>query len=314
MQLTDRIGRRLKLRDLNIFLVVASERSMSKAAARLAVSQPAVSKAIADMEYALGAPLLDRGPHGVEPTLYGQALIKRSLTVFDELRQSVKDIESLRDPTVGEARIGCTGTLAAGIVPVVIETLTRRHPRISIQVNDADFNTLLRELRDRNVDLAIGRAMAPVADEDIESEKLFDDRLLVVAGLQNKWAGRRKIRFDDLLGEPWTLPPAGSVAATLIDDAFQSARLPTPRASVPSSSISVAIHLAAAGRFLCVLPESMISFSAKHLPLKVLPIDLPVQARPVVIVTLRNRTLNPVAKLFIEGTRAAVGPLLNDKS
>src|SRR5205814_6444566 len=70
MQLNERIGRRLRLRDLNIFLVVAKERSMSKAAAQLAVSQPAVSKAIAEMEFTLGVPLLDRGPRGVELTLY----------------------------------------------------------------------------------------------------------------------------------------------------------------------------------------------------------------------------------------------------
>src|SRR4051795_3334470 len=114
MQLNDRIGRRLKLRDLNIFLVVAKESSMSKAAAELAMSQPSVSKSIADMEYTLGAPLLDRTPHGVEPTPYGQALMKRSIAVFDELRQSVKDIESLLDPTAGEVRIGSTSPMSGG--------------------------------------------------------------------------------------------------------------------------------------------------------------------------------------------------------
>ena len=112
MQVVERIGRRLKLRDLNIFLAVVKERSMSKAAAVLAISQPAVSKSIADMEHMLGAPLLDRTPRGIEPTTYGQALIRRGLAVFDELRQSVRDIESLLDPTVGEVRIGCSSPLA----------------------------------------------------------------------------------------------------------------------------------------------------------------------------------------------------------
>src|SRR5215510_13234911 len=102
MQLDERIGRRLKLRDLNIFLAVVKERSMSKAAAALAISQPAISKAIADMEHTLGAPLLDRTRRGVEPTPYGQALVKRGLTIFDELKQSVRDIESMLDPTAGE--------------------------------------------------------------------------------------------------------------------------------------------------------------------------------------------------------------------
>src|SRR5215470_6531401 len=121
MQVHERIGRRLKLRDLNIFLAVVRERSMSKAGAALAISQPAISKAIAEMEYMLGAPLLDRTPHGTEPTLYGRALMKRGLAIFDELRQSVTDIESLLDPAIGEARIGCTEPLAAGVVPYVVE-------------------------------------------------------------------------------------------------------------------------------------------------------------------------------------------------
>jgi DNA-binding transcriptional LysR family regulator len=302
MQLSERIGRRVKLRDLNIFVVVAKERSMSKAAAELAIAQPAVSKAIADMEYALGAPLFDRGSRGVELTLYGRALIKRSVAIFDELRQSVKDIESLLDPSAGEARIGSTGPLAAALVPAVIDTLTRRYPRVSIQVVDAVFDTLLHELLDRNIDLVIGRATAPITDEDLESEALFDDRLLVVAGSGSKWASRRKIELDELLDEPWTIPPH-------ISAAFRSARLPTPRSTVPSPSVLVNIHLVAGGRFLSVFPESMIRFSAKKLPLKALPVDLPIQQRSVVIVTGKNRTLSPVAKLFIESARTMTRPL-----
>ena len=220
MQLTDRIGRRLKLRDLNIFLAVVKERSMSKAAAQLAVSQPAVSKAIADMEFTLGVPLLDRGPRGVEPTLYGRALLKRSVAIFDELRQSVTDIESLLDPTAGEARIGSTETLATGFVPAVIERLTRQHPRISFHVVEGGLATLQRELRDRNIELLIGRTLTPIVDDDMESEVLFNDRHLVVAGSRNKWARRRKIKIAELVNEPWIFPPSGSIPASIVSDAF----------------------------------------------------------------------------------------------
>src|SRR5215471_16658563 len=112
MQWEDRIGQRLKLRDLHILLAVSQAGSMAKAGTRLAVSQPAVSKAIAEMEHVLVVPLLDRTAKGVGPTDYGRALIKRSLAVFDELRQGVKDIEFLRDPTVGEVRIGSAEPIA----------------------------------------------------------------------------------------------------------------------------------------------------------------------------------------------------------
>jgi len=92
---TDRIERRLKLHDVRILMSVVDAGSMHKAAERLATSQPAVSRAISDLEHALGVRLLDRGPGGVRPTQYGEAIIKRGLAVFDELRQGVKDIEFL---------------------------------------------------------------------------------------------------------------------------------------------------------------------------------------------------------------------------
>src|SRR5262249_56774951 len=101
MQWSERIGRRLKLRDLHFLLTVAKAGSMGKAATELAVSQPVVSKAIADLERVLGTRLLDRGAQGVEPTLYGRALLKWSVAVFDDLRQGVKEVEFLTDPTAG---------------------------------------------------------------------------------------------------------------------------------------------------------------------------------------------------------------------
>src|SRR6201986_649149 len=96
------IGRRLRLRDLHVFSTVVRLGSMAKAARQLGVSQPAVSEVIADLEHALGVRLLDRKAQGVEETAYGAALERRSLAAFDELRQSIKDIEFLADPGVGE--------------------------------------------------------------------------------------------------------------------------------------------------------------------------------------------------------------------
>jgi DNA-binding transcriptional LysR family regulator len=313
MKLNDRIGGRLRLRDLNIFLVVVKERSMSRAAVQLAISQPVVSKAIADMEYELGAPLLDRGRRGVEPTPYGRALIKRIVAAFDELRQGVKDIESLLDPTTGEARIGCTETLATGIVPTVIDRLTREHPRVSLHVVEGTRAALQGDLRERNIDLLIGRDLTPVSDEDLESEVLFDERHLVVAGSQNKWARRRKIRLAELMNETWIFPPPGTVPGSLISEAFRTAGLKTPRATVSSLSIPVHVYLLDAGRYLAVLPESTIRFGAKQFPLKVLPVDLPAQSMPVVIVTMKNRTLGPVAKLFVDCARAMTRSLASSK-
>ena len=130
MDATERIERRLKLHDLRVLMSVVDGGSMGKAAKHLATSQPAVSRAIADLEYSLGVRLLDRGPHGIAPTPYGRALIRRSMAAFDELRQGVKDIEFLADPTAGEVRIAAPIGIAAGFLAGVIDRLARRHPRV----------------------------------------------------------------------------------------------------------------------------------------------------------------------------------------
>jgi DNA-binding transcriptional LysR family regulator len=134
MDWDSRIGRRLRLRDLHVFFYDRAAGSMAKAAQSLGVTQPAVSKVIAELEHTLGVRLLDRGARGIEPTMYGRALLARSNTAFDELRQAVRDIEFLADPTVGEVRIECQESIAAAILPTVIHRFSQTYPRVVLHV------------------------------------------------------------------------------------------------------------------------------------------------------------------------------------
>src|SRR3979490_1744166 len=134
MQLSDRIGRRMKLQDLHVLMTVVQAGTMGKAAQRLNTTQPIISRSIADLEHALGVRLLDRKPQGVEPTEYGRALLDCGVAVFDELRRGVNNIEFLADPTVGNVRIGCNPFLTATFVSAVVDRLSRRYPSIVIDV------------------------------------------------------------------------------------------------------------------------------------------------------------------------------------
>src|SRR5262249_28111921 len=148
MRWNDQIRRRLKLRDLDTLLAVAHWGSMAKAAAHLSVSQPAVSKAIADIEHTLGVRLLDRTAQGVEPTEYGRALLKGGLGVLNVLRQVVRDIDFLADPTAGEVRIGCPSVIAAGLLSAVLARFSRQYPRVLVSVTETQVGEEFRELRD----------------------------------------------------------------------------------------------------------------------------------------------------------------------
>ena len=151
----NQIGRRLRLRDLHVLFMVAERGSMAKAATELGISQPSVSDVIANLESALGVRLLDRNPHGVEPTMYGHALLKRGLAAFDELKQGIRDIEFLSDPTAGELRIGCAEAVAAILTPI-LEPFFQKYPRVVIHMDPSDNLTLqMPALRDRRCDLVL---------------------------------------------------------------------------------------------------------------------------------------------------------------
>src|SRR4249919_2388263 len=155
MQLSDRIGLRVKLHDLHVLMAVVQAGNMSKAAALLNTTQPAISRSIAELERTIGVQLLDRTAQGVEVTEYGRALLDGGAAVFDDLRQAVKNIKFLADPTAGEVRIGCNHTLAASFVSSVIHRLSQQYPHIVFNLVTAHVETLHRELTERNVDLLI---------------------------------------------------------------------------------------------------------------------------------------------------------------
>src|SRR4051812_4446055 len=186
MRSIDGIGRRVRLNDLQVFLVVAEAGSMGKAAERLHTSQSAVSRTITQLEHTFGVRLLDRSTHGVDPTQYGRALLQCGIEVFDDLRQRIRNIEFLSDPTAGELRIGTTEPLSVGLVADAISRLSRQHPRIIFHVTLGDAAALYRELKKRKIDIVVARTLA-IVDEDVKAEVLFEDTYAVAAGAQNRW-------------------------------------------------------------------------------------------------------------------------------
>jgi len=311
-----RIKRRLKLRDLDMLMAVIRCGSMAKAANQIAVSQPAVSKAISDMERTLGVQLLDRTAQGVTPTLYGNALQKWATAVFDDLRQGVNELEFLADPTIGEVRVGCSEPMQGGFVPHVIDRLTRKHPRISIHVAQLSvWMGQLHELRGRTIDLQVGRIKQPFAEDDLQAETLFYEGAYIVAAAHNPLCRRRNLRLADLVDEHWSLPPPRTnVAGMLFAEAFEKQGLDLPKKTVLTASIQVHCALLMTGRYLAVFPGSLLQFGMKNLPLKILPVDMVMAQNPVGIVTLKNRILSPVARLFIDCAREVAKTMSPPKS
>jgi DNA-binding transcriptional LysR family regulator len=305
MDWADRIGSRIRLRDLHILLAVAESGSMSKAATQLAISHPVVSKTISDLEQTVGVRLFDRTSQGVELTIYGQTLLKCGVLVFDEMRQGLKQIKFLTDPNSGELRIGCPEIIVVGLLPAILKRFWQRHPRIRIHVVHA-YTAMqqFQELRARNVELLIGRMpLTPFQEEDLFVETLFDEPFVSVAGNHSRWARRREIGLAELVDEPWVLPPYDSAGGTLIAEIFRINKLEPPTPALTTLSVQLTVTQVATGRFVGLLPRSVAQFSAGRLGLRILPVKLPMQLFSAILITIKHRTLSPLAERFIACVR-----------
>ena len=299
----ERIERRLKLHDMRVLMSVVEAGSMAKAAERLGTSQPAVSRSVADLERTLGVRLLERSPWGVEATQYGRAIIRRGVAVFDELRQGVKDIEFLADPTAGELRIGCPEAIAAGPVLAVVNRLTRRHPRMAFHVATGVASAIYRGLMERTIEVAITRVSGPV-DEVLRVETLFDDVLVVAAGARNPWTRRRRIALADLVNERWVLPLPDSLTTALAVEAFRASGLELPRATVVTPSLSMRNRLLTTGGFLTAIHGFALAVPGTSPMIRPLPVAMPNSRRPIALITLKKRALSPLAEYFMDNMRA----------
>ena len=297
------IGRRLRLRDLYVFSSVVRLGSMAKAAQELGVSQPAVSEVIADLEHALGVRLVDRGPQGVSATVYGMALEKRSVAAFDELKQGIKDIEFLSDPTAGEIRIGCPESISAAILQPIIEKFSKEHPAAVLDVDTVNTLSFAKKLRDREIDVVLARGGWPLESPELVTEfnveTLYEDELVVVVGRQSPWARRRKVGIAELHAERWILTSGDRWNYQVIAGAFKQRGLDMPKIAMKTISVHLRANNVATGRFVTTFPRSVLDLYADRFGLKAVPVELPNSMWPVKIATLRNRTLSPIVERFV---------------
>jgi DNA-binding transcriptional LysR family regulator len=313
MQFTGRIARRMKLHDLHILMAVVQAGSMNKAAAVLNMTQPAVSRSIAELERTVGVSLLDRNARGVEPTAYGRALLNGGTAVFDDLRQALEEIEFLADPTAGEVRIGCSSILATSFVSAVVERLSRRYPQIVFHFVIGPIEVLHRELSERNVDVVIAQRLGPIANEQLDFELVFDDAFVVAAGAQNPWVRWRRLGLAELVNESWALPPRTSVLGSIAMEAFRASGLDYPRTTVFVIPTEVRTSLLMTGNYFTILAGFALRFPDRRAAIKVLPIALPLERVQVGVVTLKNRMLNPVVRLFIDAAHEVAKPMAKRK-
>ena len=308
----ERTRRRLRLRDLETLVAVVQAGGMRKAAGELNLSQPAVSKAVAELEDALGLKLLERGRRGVAPTAFGAALVRRSEALIDGVRGALRELAELADPEAGEVRLGSMETLHAGVVGATAAALLAQHPRMRLVVESGQAPELVQHfLKGRLVDFVVARPYSPTLPPEIEAEPLFTDRLLIVVGQNHPLARRRKIGLADLHREHWILSRNEVQPESPVVQTFKAQGLDLPPQIIVSGGLVLRFNLLTTGHFVTCMPHSLMPFLREPSGLRVLPVRLPLWHTATMIMTLRGRDLTPAAQVFLAHLRERAQPLID---
>jgi len=282
---------------------IASRGSMARAAEDLGLSQPAISKAIADLEDDLGVAIFDRSTRGVQLTESGKVLLRRGRVILDELQHGLEEIENISDPTIGLVRVGVS--LAQSLfISAVVERTSLQYPKIRFSVVMSDPLRLISALRDRELDFAICRAQMAEREPDLKAEVLFQDRIEVVVAANHPLARRRKLSLSDLMEERWALAAPDTYLGELVRNAFRSQSLPMPQAVVSTSSMQLRFELMETGGFLTLASHSMVIHPSRKGRIKALPVDFGDKAGPMAAITLEGRHLTKASNLVMEAARS----------
>jgi DNA-binding transcriptional LysR family regulator len=207
----------------------------------------------------------------------------------------------------GGYRPGSSIVLEAGLLPAVIERFSKDFPKAVLHVLPENIATQQYDnLRGRNVELVLGRLPA-MNEPDLVTATLLHEPNVVAAGADSPWAKRRNLTLKDLMGEPWVLAQPGSLARSLQDQTFRNSGFEPLSATVLTVSLHLYMRLVETGRWLGLIPGSALRFGGKSMRIKALPVKTLPPPAPVGIITMKDRTLTPLAERFIECTRKVAG-------
>ncbi len=301
MRWNERIGAQVRVRDLHILRVVAESGTMLRAAETLNLSQSAVSKIVSELETLFGVELFERSPRGVSLTEAGRLVVERGRVVFDEMAQTVEEAKALSSEG-GEIRLGTTEPLT-NILAEIIERMAALQPKITYVVDIADPDTLLARIRERALDVVVTRWVEKTGPDDLAAQMLMQSPFAVMAAKEHAYASRGQIALAELSDQAWCLSPPGTLLHRIVANLFHEKGLSVPSAAVTTSSIYMRLTLMSGGRYLSILPTTMLRHVTNRDWLVPLAVDLSSINSPIAAVSLKARRQSNAMRTFFDAAR-----------
>jgi DNA-binding transcriptional LysR family regulator len=297
---------RLRMQHLRLLLAIEERGSLRQAADELALTQPAVTKMLQDMEGLLGVPLFERHVRGLRATRFGLAATRYARLVFADMAGLRDELVALESGKIGKVRIGAVMAPTPGLLAEVIRRLKRDHPLLDVSVQVDTSDVLVPLLEHDQLDLVLGRVPEGSDGNALEFEQLGEEGLSIVVCRDHPLVRKRgKPSFEALTQFPWIMQPRPSPMRALVDRSFADAGVAPPPSTVETAAVLMTASLLPGSELIAVLPSSVAAFYARLDVLKVLPVPLPRKLGPYGIVTRRGRPVSASTSLLLDTLRAA---------
>jgi DNA-binding transcriptional LysR family regulator len=294
----------LNTRQLTLLVHLDEDPRLSGAASAAGLTQSAASKLLRQVEMALDVKLFERHARGVIPTRYGEILLRHARLALSELGLAHEGILALKTGVSGKAAVGTVTHPGTSLIPMAVARMKQRHAGILINVDVDSSRQLVQRLLQGSLDIVLGQELDPQGADEVVYEPLAgDEPHAIIASARHPLAGRKDLQLEDLVGQPWILPPAGSLLRDKVAARLVERGMPLPTNIVETTSLPLITALLQQSNMVAALPEEAVQSSCEAGHLTVLLGDLTLGVGAFGLITRRNHKLSQAAQIMLSTLR-----------
>lgn len=289
----------LKARHLRLLIAVYDFRNLRQVASNSFITVPAVSKALGEIERALGVKLFERTSNGLLPTAYGETVVRHARTILSSLNQTAEEIKALKTGSTGRVHIGTSPIMVSTTMPKALALLKQGAPHTNVAIREGRMVSLLQELQRGELDMIVGRLPNKSDTFGLKEQVLLSPGTKLVTGQRHPLAGRAKVQWADLKDYPWVLPPQGTLLREPIENAFAHHGLAMPSNYIETLSPHLIRAYIQISDAIALHTGDMLNPHVDFGPIDVLPLDLNLVTRPLGALWRSDKPLAPGAVLLL---------------
>ena len=283
----------LKFRHLQLLVAIEDYGNLGKVADVMNVTQPALSKTLSELQSGLGVQLFVRTGRGLKPTAYASRLIWHARKILQDLADAGDDLHAIATGTLRKIHVGVLPSSAASLLPRALLKLKEQSPQTIVYVREATMDVLLNNLRAGELDVVLGTLPPRSATLDMEEMTLFEDATSLVVRPGHQLSQSKALRWVELAGYPWVLPPSNSLLRQPLLVAFYANGIEPPINYIESLSINIILGVVTSSDTIASIPVSLAQQYQSQGLLSILPLHLNRLVRPVGLIWVKDKSPLP---------------------